>query len=86
MVRGLERGRFSKKGGSIYPENTSEVQWILSVNPNSEQLNTDIVLYDSLQEGQLLNKDSFSMYVNDKVYLTLIDFESSRLWKHYVYG
>ncbi|BCC06552.1 MULTISPECIES: Cna B-type domain-containing protein [Bacillus cereus group] len=67
---------FFQKGGSIYPENTSEVQWILSVNPNSEQLNTDIVLYDSLQEGQLLNKDSFSMYVNDKVYLTLIDFEA----------
>ncbi|WP_017153598.1 Cna B-type domain-containing protein, partial [Bacillus bingmayongensis] len=69
-------GPFFYKIGDIQPDNTDEVRWFLNVNYNREKLNTDIVLSDSLQEGQTLNKDSFYIYVNDKISLSLKDFEA----------
>ncbi|MBO1579638.1 Cna B-type domain-containing protein [Bacillus sp. XF8] len=69
-------GPFFYKVGDIQPDNTDEVRWFLNVNYNKAKLNTDIILSDSLQEGQTLNKDSFYIYVNDKAYLSLTDFEN----------
>ncbi|MGX5512979.1 Cna B-type domain-containing protein, partial [Bacillus toyonensis] len=49
---------FSYKTGSIQPENTNEVQWVLNANTSKQNLDSDIVLVDTLQEGQTLNQDS----------------------------
>ncbi|MED1463599.1 Cna B-type domain-containing protein [Bacillus paramycoides] len=49
---------FSYKTGEIKPENTNEVQWVLNVNTSKQNVDSDIVLTDTLQEGQTLNQDS----------------------------
>ncbi|WP_197384725.1 Cna B-type domain-containing protein [Bacillus toyonensis] len=49
---------FSYKTGSIQPENTNEVQWVLNANTSKQNLDSDIILVDTLQEGQTLNQDS----------------------------
>ncbi|WP_433773437.1 Cna B-type domain-containing protein, partial [Bacillus wiedmannii] len=67
---------FSDKVGDIQPDNTDEVRWFLRINNNKEKLNSDIVVTDSLQEGQTLNKDSFYIYVNNATYLSLETFET----------
>ncbi|PGZ10142.1 hypothetical protein COE30_06000, partial [Bacillus cereus] len=67
---------FSDKVGDIQPDNTDEVRWFLRINNNKEKLNSDIVVTDSLQEGQTLNKGSFYIYVNNVTYLSLETFET----------
>ncbi|MGE7635102.1 Cna B-type domain-containing protein, partial [Bacillus paramycoides] len=67
---------FSEKVGDIQPDNTDEVRWFLRINNNKEKLNSDIVVTDSLQEGQTLNKGSFYIYVNNATYLSLETFET----------
>ncbi|WP_142946874.1 Cna B-type domain-containing protein, partial [Bacillus toyonensis] len=49
---------FSYKTGDIKPENTDEIQWVLNVNTSKQNVDNDIVLVDTLQEGQTLNQDS----------------------------
>ncbi|WP_257142811.1 Cna B-type domain-containing protein [Bacillus toyonensis] len=49
---------FSYKTGDIKPENTDEIQWVLNVNTSKQNVDSDIVLTDTLQEGQTLNQDS----------------------------
>ncbi|MGE7883686.1 Cna B-type domain-containing protein, partial [Bacillus sp. NPDC094077] len=49
---------FSYKTGEIKPENTDEIQWVLNVNTSKQNVDSDIVLTDTLQEGQTLNQDS----------------------------
>ncbi|NSL69940.1 Cna B-type domain-containing protein, partial [Bacillus toyonensis] len=49
---------FSYKTGDIKPENTDEIQWVLNVNTSKQNVDNDIVLTDTLQEGQTLNQDS----------------------------
>ncbi|WP_242491070.1 Cna B-type domain-containing protein, partial [Bacillus cereus] len=67
---------FSDKVGDIQPDNTDEVRWFLRINNNKEKLNSDIVVTDSLQEGQTLNKGSFYIYVNNVTSLSLETFET----------
>ncbi|TBX77864.1 Cna B-type domain-containing protein, partial [Bacillus mycoides] len=67
---------FSDKVGDIQPDNTDEVRWFLRINNNKEKLNSDIIVTDSLQEGQTLNKGSFYIYVNNVTYLSLETFET----------
>ncbi|WP_215575767.1 Cna B-type domain-containing protein [Bacillus toyonensis] len=49
---------FSYKTGDIKPENTDEIEWVLNVNTSKQNVDSDIVLTDTLQEGQTLNQDS----------------------------
>ncbi|PGC66884.1 hypothetical protein COM21_16450 [Bacillus toyonensis] len=49
---------FSYKTGDIKPENTDEIQWVINVNTSKQNVDSDIVLTDTLQEGQTLNQDS----------------------------
>ncbi|WP_272188494.1 Cna B-type domain-containing protein [Bacillus sp. BP-3] len=51
-------GTFHSKVGSIKPETTNLVNWWLSINGASQNVDSDIVLVDTLQEGQTLNQDS----------------------------
>ncbi|PED81090.1 hypothetical protein CON65_19165 [Bacillus pseudomycoides] len=69
---------FFYKTGDIQPNNTNEVRWFLNINLNKEYLSRDIVVSDSLQEGQTLNKDSFRITVNDRETLTIKQFEEQR--------
>ncbi|MGE6509432.1 Cna B-type domain-containing protein, partial [Bacillus cereus] len=55
---GGEPSPFSYKTGNIQPENTNEIQWVLTANNSKQNVDSDIVLVDSLQEGQTLNQDS----------------------------
>ncbi|MFN6593148.1 Cna B-type domain-containing protein, partial [Bacillus sp. TD10] len=55
---GGEPSPFSYKTGTIQPENTDEIQWVLNVNTSKQNVDTDIVLTDTLQDGQTLNQDS----------------------------
>ncbi|MFD3449393.1 Cna B-type domain-containing protein, partial [Microbacteriaceae bacterium 4G12] len=78
---GTGRGPFFYKTGDIQPENTDEVRWFLNVNLNKEYLATNIVLSDSLQEGQTLNKDSFNVIIDNylgRSSLSLQEFEAKR--------
>ncbi|PGZ97759.1 hypothetical protein COE51_12875, partial [Bacillus pseudomycoides] len=59
------KGPFSYKVGDIQPDKTDEVRWGLIINSNKEYLGSDIVLSDSLQEGQVLNKDSFYIILDN---------------------
>ncbi|PEA53193.1 hypothetical protein CON64_19180 [Bacillus pseudomycoides] len=72
---GTEPGQFFYKSGDIQPEKTNEIRWFLNINLKKQYVNTDIVVSDSLQEGQTLNKDSFSMEINDNTYLTIRQFQ-----------
>ncbi|TBX73187.1 Cna B-type domain-containing protein, partial [Bacillus mycoides] len=89
---------FFYKTGDIQPDNTDEVRWFLNINLNKEYLSRDIVLTDSLQEGQVLNKGSFYIIIdnqNGRSSLSLeefeakgygkITFDSDRLFKVVIY-
>ncbi|WP_429714607.1 Cna B-type domain-containing protein [Bacillus mycoides] len=72
-----EKPFFYKSGDMLGNEN--EVRWFLNINLNKEELSSNIVVTDKLQEGQTLNKDSFSIYVDDYLgqrSLTLQEFEN----------
>ncbi|MEH7459648.1 Cna B-type domain-containing protein, partial [Bacillus sp. JJ1127] len=69
---------FFYKSGDIQPSNTDEVRWFLAINNKKQQLNTDIVLSDSVQPGQTLNKNSFYIAINNgttSLNLTLQQFQ-----------
>ncbi|PGD72289.1 hypothetical protein COM46_24090 [Bacillus pseudomycoides] len=69
---------FFYKTGDIQPDTPDEVRWFLNINLNKEYLSRDIVVSDSLQEGQTLNKDSFRITVNDRESLSIKQFEDQR--------
>ncbi|MGE7636086.1 Cna B-type domain-containing protein [Bacillus paramycoides] len=56
---GSSPGTFHSKGGSIKPEDTNIVNWWLNINGAKQNVDTDIVLTDTLGPGQTLNQDSF---------------------------
>ncbi|MBF7155201.1 Cna B-type domain-containing protein, partial [Bacillus albus] len=56
---GSSPGTFHSKGGSIKPEDTNIVNWWLNINGAKQNVDTDIVLTDTLGSGQTLNQDSF---------------------------
>ncbi|KWU64883.1 adhesin [Bacillus mycoides] len=72
---GTEPGYFFYKSGDIQPEKSNEVRWFLNINLKKQYLHDNIVLKDTLQEGQLLNKDSFRISVNDRESLTIQQFQ-----------
>ncbi|PGO20775.1 adhesin, partial [Bacillus cereus] len=72
---GNEPGVFFYKTGDIQPNNSKEVRWFLNINLKKQTLQENIVLKDTLQEGQMLNKDSFYITVNNSEYLSLEQFE-----------
>ncbi|MGR5905640.1 collagen binding domain-containing protein [Bacillus paranthracis] len=53
---GNEPGIFFYKVGDIQPNNSDEVRWFLNFNLKKQYLHNNIVLKDTLQEGQLLKK------------------------------
>ncbi|MEH7459652.1 collagen binding domain-containing protein, partial [Bacillus sp. JJ1127] len=69
---------FFYKSGDIQPNNTNEVRWFLNINLNKEYLSRDIVVSDSLQEGQTLNKDSFRIAVDNRESLSIEEFRKQR--------
>ncbi|MEH6850250.1 Cna B-type domain-containing protein, partial [Bacillus pseudomycoides] len=69
---------FIGKTGYIQPSNPDEVRWFLRINNKKEYLGRDIVVSDSLQEGQTLNKDSFRIIVNNVEELTIKQFQDQR--------
>ncbi|PEP56076.1 Cna B-type domain-containing protein [Bacillus pseudomycoides] len=73
---GTEPGQFFYKSGDIQPDKADEVRWFLNMNLKKEQLNSDIVLSDSLQEGQTLNKNSFGIEINGNRPLSIEEFQS----------
>ncbi|MED1287759.1 Cna B-type domain-containing protein, partial [Bacillus mycoides] len=73
---GTEPGQFFYKSGDIQPDNPNEVRWFLNVNLKKQHLNSDIVLSDSLQEGQMLNKDSFGIMINRSSFLSIQEFQN----------
>ncbi|PFN65862.1 hypothetical protein COJ62_25820 [Bacillus cereus] len=56
---GTSPGTMHSKGGSIKPEDTNIVNWWLNINGAKQNVDTDIVLTDTLGPGQTLNQDSF---------------------------
>ncbi|MED0872757.1 Cna B-type domain-containing protein [Bacillus mobilis] len=72
---GTEPGMFFYKSGDIQPDKSNEVRWFLNINLKKQYLNDNIVLKDTLQEGQTLNKDSFTITINNKEYLSLKQFQ-----------
>ncbi|MGE6590432.1 Cna B-type domain-containing protein [Bacillus mycoides] len=69
---------FFYKTGDMNSGKDNEVRWFLNINLNKEDLSRDIVVTDNLQEGQILNKDSFYIIVDDYLgrrSLTLQEFE-----------
>ncbi|KYG26337.1 hypothetical protein AZF08_16205 [Bacillus gaemokensis] len=72
---GTEPGQFFYKAGDIQPGNSNEVRWFLNVNLKKQQLNSDIVLSDSLQEGQTLNKNNFGIEINGNRPLSIEEFQ-----------
>ncbi|WP_442602010.1 Cna B-type domain-containing protein [Paenibacillus sp. KN14-4R] len=64
---------FFSKAGDILPNNTNEVRWVLYVNDGKKYLNKDIKISDRIQEGQTLQKNSFSVAVNGK-YISLNEY------------
>ncbi|MGE7916811.1 SpaA isopeptide-forming pilin-related protein [Lysinibacillus xylanilyticus] len=61
---GSSPGVFFYKTGDIQPEKSDEVRWFLNFNLKQEELASDIVLKDSSQGGQQLQKDSFYIYTS----------------------
>ncbi|WP_239075111.1 Cna B-type domain-containing protein [Bacillus paranthracis] len=51
------------------------MRWFLNINLKKQYLHDNIVLKDTLQEGQTLNKDSFTITINNKEYLSLKQFQ-----------
>ncbi|MED1116391.1 Cna B-type domain-containing protein [Bacillus paramycoides] len=72
---GQEPGYFFYKSGDIQPDKSNEVRWFLNINLKKQYLHDNIVLKDTLQEGQTLNKDSFTITINNKEYLSLKQFQ-----------
>ncbi|WP_215597682.1 Cna B-type domain-containing protein [Bacillus mycoides] len=56
---GTSPGTMHSKGGGIKPEDTNIVNWWLNINGAKQNVDTDIVLTDTLGPGQTLNQDSF---------------------------
>ncbi|WOA66640.1 Cna B-type domain-containing protein (plasmid) [Bacillus mycoides] len=56
---GTSPGSMHSKGGNIKPEDTNIVNWWLNINGAKQNVDTDIVLTDTLGPGQTLNQDSF---------------------------
>ncbi|HHT7189476.1 TPA: Cna B-type domain-containing protein, partial [Bacillus cereus] len=72
---GNEPGIFFYKTGDIQPDKSNEVRWFLNINLKKQYLHDNIVLKDTLREGQTLNKESFSIVINNKDYLSLGEFQ-----------
>ncbi|MFB5253365.1 Cna B-type domain-containing protein, partial [Bacillus mycoides] len=72
---GKEPGIFFYKSGDIQPDKSNEVRWFLNINLKKQYLHDNIILKDTLQEGQMLNKDSFTITINNKEYLSLKQFQ-----------
>ncbi|MEI5931542.1 Cna B-type domain-containing protein, partial [Bacillus luti] len=72
---GTEPGIFFYKAGDIQPNKSDEVRWFLNFNLKKQYLHDNIVLKDTLQEGQMLNKDSFNITINSREYLSLEQFQ-----------
>ncbi|EOP15004.1 Cna B-type domain-containing protein, partial [Bacillus cereus] len=72
---GNEPGVFFYKAGDIQPDNSNVVRWFLNINLKKQYLHDNIILKDTLQEGQLLNKESFTINVNNKEQLSLAEFQ-----------
>ncbi|MGM2768775.1 Cna B-type domain-containing protein [Bacillus cereus group sp. Bce020] len=72
---GTEPGMFFYKSGDIQPDKSNEVRWFLNINLKKQYLHDNIVLKDTLQEGQMLNKGSFYITINNKEYLSLEQFQ-----------
>ncbi|MEK4710660.1 Cna B-type domain-containing protein, partial [Bacillus sp. FSL R10-2780] len=72
---GKEPGIFFYKSGDIQPDKSNEVRWFLNINLKKQYLHDNIILKDTLQEGQLLNKESFTINVNNKEQLSLAEFQ-----------
>ncbi|PER29097.1 Cna B-type domain-containing protein [Bacillus cereus] len=72
---GTEPGIFFYKAGDIQPNKSDEVRWFLNFNLKKQYLHDNIVLKDTLQEGQMLNKDSFKITINNKESLSLEQFQ-----------
>ncbi|WP_256869889.1 Cna B-type domain-containing protein [Bacillus sp. CDB3] len=72
---GQEPGYFFYKSGDIQPDKSNEVRWFLNINLKKQYLHDNIVLKDTLQEGQLLNKESFTINVNNKEQLSIQQFQ-----------
>ncbi|WP_240515010.1 collagen binding domain-containing protein, partial [Bacillus cereus] len=72
------KGPFFYKTGDMRGK-PGEVRWFLNANLNKEELSDDIVVTDNLQEGQILNKDSFRIDIDNylgRQNLSLQEFES----------
>ncbi|MGN4444752.1 Cna B-type domain-containing protein [Bacillus cereus group sp. MYBK79-1] len=72
---GTEPGIFFYKSGDIQPDKSNEVRWFLNINLKKQHLHDNITLKDTLQEGQMLNKDSFKITINNREYLSLEQFQ-----------
>ncbi|MFD6507370.1 Cna B-type domain-containing protein [Bacillus sp. NPDC060175] len=72
---GQEPGYFFYKSGDIQPDKSNEVRWFLNINLKKQYLHDNIVLKDTLQEGQMLNKDSFTINISNKESLSLKQFQ-----------
>ncbi|HHK5533395.1 TPA: Cna B-type domain-containing protein, partial [Bacillus mobilis] len=72
---GNEPGIFFYKTGDIQPNKSDEVRWFLNINLKKQILQENIVLKDTLQEGQMLNKGSFYITINNSEYLSLEQFQ-----------
>ncbi len=72
---GTEPGIFFYKSGDIQPDKSNEVRWFLNINLKKQHLHDNIILKDTLQEGQMLNKDSFKITINNREYLSLEQFQ-----------
>lgn len=70
-----EPGIFFYKSGDIQPDKSNEVRWFLNINLKKQYLHDNIVLKDTLQEGQILNKGSFNIAINNREYLSLEQFQ-----------
>ncbi|GAB6474333.1 Cna B-type domain-containing protein [Bacillus mobilis] len=72
---GKEPGIFFYKSGDIQPDKSNEVRWFLNINLKKQHLHDNIVLKDTLQEGQTLNTGSFYITINNREYLSLEQFQ-----------
>ncbi|MDM5192287.1 Cna B-type domain-containing protein [Bacillus hominis] len=72
---GTEPGIFFYKAGDIQPDKSNEIRWFLNINLKKQYLHDNIVLKDTLQEGQMLNKDSFYITINSRENLSLEQFQ-----------
>ncbi|WP_255288947.1 Cna B-type domain-containing protein, partial [Bacillus cereus] len=57
---------FVYKTGRIYADAPTKVKWDIPINNNQQQFSSDIVLTDTLQAGQTLDQDGFSIAVGNQ--------------------